>query len=146
MGEQRHLLLVSQCHECRPQRFRFVGQVCRPLLMTGLDVGAPDAVAQARGRVTEPGLGDADLHAAGLSVRAEHGQAQGVQQRDEGCFRCIGEGIAQRERAFGGQFGDEPVGKRTDGVVLLISAMRILHLAANGHGWSIRDIGSGSIA
>ena len=62
-------------------------------------------------------------------MRAEHRQAQGVQQCDECGFRCIGEGIAQRERALGGQFGDEPVGERTDGVILFVGSLGLLNLA-----------------
>jgi hypothetical protein len=58
-------------------------------------------------------------------MRAEHRQAQRVQQGDEGCIGRIGERIAQRQRAFGGQFGDEPVGQRTDGIVFVVGLFSV---------------------
>jgi hypothetical protein len=53
-----------------------------------------------------------------------------VQQRRHRDMRIVGERVAQRERAMGGQFDHQPLGQRLDDVVLVL--LRLGRLAADG--------------
>ena len=133
VGKQDHLLLVGHGREGQPQLIGFAGKPIRPLLVPLLDRLAPHRLAQVRGGIAKPCLGHADLHAASLHMRPEHRQAQRVQQGKERGIGRIGERVAQRQRTLGGQFGHEPVGQRTDGVVFVVGLFASLHLATDAY-------------
>ena len=67
---------------------------------------------------------------AGRDVAREGVEAELVQQRRHGDMRIVRDGVAQRQRAMGGQLRHQPIGQRLDGVVVIV--FRFGCLAADG--------------
>ena len=120
MRQQRGAAGIVESGEPVPERGLVLGHIGLPGLVPFRDRFRGRAVFQVRRldrrrRHAAPKLPDSARRAVLEGVEAEL-----VQQRRHGDMRIVRHGIPQRQRAMRGQFADEPVRQRLDGVVFVL--------------------------
>ena len=95
-----------------------LGELRRPGGVPGVDRLRTGRVGEAGGLRAEHRVLRLDLETGVERVPIEQFQAQHVQRREEGCVRIVRKRIAQRQRAVGGELGDQPVGDRPHALVV----------------------------
>ena len=127
MREQALAAVVIERHERVPQHTRLFRKLPRPGGVPGVDRLRRDGIGKAGGLAAEHRALRLDLETGVEGVAIEQLQAQHVQRRHEGDVRIVGDRVAQRQGAVGGELGDEPIGDWPHALVLLGQLGRGIH-------------------
>ena len=103
-----------------PEVLRLRRELLRPVEMTRVDLGRERRIREPRRLRAETNILRFDLEAGVGAVAIEEPQTHGVKRREEGDVRVIAERLAQRQRAIGGELGQQFVGQRPNAFVFLV--------------------------